>query len=402
MMNGNQIIEAIDGSSRSSLLPGFVLAAGIEGGRAAPADYARNIVENMFLNHHLDLRCPFTPRVKVMPDIGSQLEELVARTASDREQHRRLMQTAVRYAYEIYCTSGLRNEQVLVRIALELAFDRLYLSQVSDVLHGRWGRYWHLDPRGDRIRRDVGMPDDSLPIVTRNLKLLLNATAKFASAELPEDNIIEPYAGLPSTPAWSCDPLRPPVHALRAAAHVINRVLCEEHFRIMALDLGVNVGAQAVATFCPRAVVHSHSTMLSDVPEQKSPSTFDAVVLAVPSAASTEFVRMVRGLSRPLNRWDVAEYAARPRTDLPQTLRESLSKAIASVRPGGVLAIIGDIGSSSVPIADALVSWTGAFSRVPVGGNLRPVAFRYAERPRDMYGSLPPTGRLVSAWRRNW
>lgn len=79
-----------------------------------------------------------------------------------------------------------------------------------------------------------------------------------------------------------------------------------------------------------------------------------------------------------------------------------IPKAMTAVRPGGVLIVIGDIESRSVPIVDAGISGSGAFSRIPVGGNIRPVAFRYAETPQDMYGSLPPTGRLVSAWRRNW
>jgi len=218
----------------------------------------------------------------------------------------------------------------------------------------------------------------------------------------PANNIVEPYAGLPVTPAWACDPLRPPVQAVRAGANIINRVVRDKRFDVMALDLGVTVGAQALATFCPAAFVYSWSTLLPDLLKREMPSAFEAVVFGVPSAASTRFARTVQSLGRPLCRRDVEWFQTWPRNELPVRLFEMIQKAMSSVRPGGVLVVIGDIESRSVPIVDAIIAKYGAFSRVPVGGNIKPVMFRYAETPQDMYGSLPPTGRLVSAWRRNW
>ena len=245
-----------------------------------------------------------------------------------------------------------------------------------------------------------GFPECGLPIPHDQLTMLGWTTDRFASETLPADNVVEPFEGLKPTYGWAMDPTRPPISAVRAGAEVIRREFDASRIRIHALELGHNAAAEALISFLPQATVYTASTAFPHRADICFPLTYDAVVLGIPNSAAIEFVKMAIDPDHPLNRWDCDKYWKWPKTAQMTGLGNLVQYGMDKVRPGGILILIGDVESGSHHLANAAIATSGEFVPVPVGSNLGPVMFRYRSQPWAAYGAIPPTNRMVSAWRR--
>jgi len=101
-----------------------------------------------------------------------------------------------------------------------------------------------------------------------------------------------------------------------------------------------------------------------------------------------------------MTRWDCDRFWQFPRTEQPSFLLDLVQAGIERVKPSGILVVIGDIESGAHHAADALIEGTGRFSRILVGEEAGPVVFRYTKEPWGVFGAIPPTNRMLSAWQR--
>jgi len=67
--------------------------------------------------------------------------------------------------------------------------------------------------------------------------------------------------------------------------------------------------------------------------------------------------------------------------------------------PGGLLVVLGDTESGIHHQAVQVVQQTPKLKPLKLTAEDKPVLFTYTKRPWGPFDVLPPTGRLMSAWR---
>lgn len=339
-----------------------------------------------------------TPPPDDLPDLSALLEEETARVLQAPEGRNLLVGSATKNIKLAYMISRVRNPKVLARFAVEQAYDYHYRLNVSATLDGTWVRRWKNGHDG--INCYPGYPEQGLPIRQDELAMLGWSTARYAAEKLPADNIVEPFEGLKPTFGWAIDPTRPPISAVRAGAEVIRREFGNSRIRMYAVELGHNAAAEALVSFLPEATVYTESFTFPHRADTCFPDEGAAVVLGLPNRACVEYVKRAIDPDDPLNRWDNDRFWNWPKMEQLAGLVDLVHDAIDRVQPGGFLIVIGDVESGSHHVANSTIAYTGRFTPIPVGGNTVPVMFRYSRPPWGPFGVIPPTNRMVSAWRR--
>jgi len=189
--------------------------------------------------------------------------------------------------------------------------------------------------------------------------------------------------------------------AIRLAAHLIKTKLGRERVQVLALECGHAVAAQSLSAFLTRAVIHSASTVFPQGDEiDLDEGQADAVVLNLPSFACFGYVYDVLHREDPLTGRAIDKWLRHPRTDPGKHGSILLETAMEYLAPHGLLIVLGDVESGIHHQAEAALSKNDHLHRYQLTADNKPVQFTYAKQPWGIYGSLPPTGRLLSAWRR--
>jgi len=383
---------------KGSVYPGATRSPNVSESEARVWETVYDLIEAATQPVGMDDAMNWNPVPDALPDLTHLLEEEAARAMRDPNGRSLLISSAKRKIEQAYRISQVRNPRVLARFAIEMAYDCHYRLNISATLDGTWVRRWKTG--NDGLVCYPGCPEHGLPIPHYDLQMLGWVTDRFASDELPTDNVVEPFEGLKPTYGWAMDPSRPPISAVRTGAEVIRRKFDNSRIRILAVELGHNAAAEALVSFLPKATVYTASTAFPHRANIGLPLEYDAVVLGLPNAAAVEFVKRAIDPDRPLNRWDCDKFWKWPKTAQMAGLGNLIQYGMGKVRPGGILIVIGDVESGSHHRVNTVIATTGEFEPVPVGGNLGPVMFRYSSQPWAAYGAIPPTNRMVSAWRR--
>lgn len=338
------------------------------------------------------------PVPEELPDLTDLLEAEAKRAMTDSRNRQQLIESAQRNIGRAYMISKVRNPLALARFAVELAYDNLFRMQISATLDETWIRRWRFT--GKEFNCFPSYPDHGLPIACDKLPLLKQRTECFAGETFSSDNLIEPFEGLKPTYGWSIDPARPPVSSIRAASALINGTFAHQPINVLAVELGHNVAAEALAYFVPRSTVHTVSTVFPTRTQSVLVSDFEAVVLGIPNAACLEFVVRAIDPDHPLSRWDCDRFWKYSRGLQPACIQQLVQFSMSKVASGCLLILIGDIESGCHHAANSMVANSGGYSPVAVGGQHHPVVFRYRSPPWGPFGVIPPTHRMISAWRR--
>jgi len=210
------------------------------------------------------------------------------------------------------------------------------------------------------------------------------------------------------------DCLRPPLAAVRVAAHLVERARARS---ALTIELGHTVAPQALSLWLapPRpTTVDTYSVVFDgEVLPACKPGTLDAVVLGVPSLRQLKFVKMMRDSDREIDRRDVDPFWGRlwrrrePNPNPVAHVEGLVTASLGSVKVGGLLVVIGAVEAGEHHEANRRVAESGRFEPVNLSkGRLRrdtvaePVEFFYPRRPWCPFGVIPPGDRLLSAWRR--
>ncbi len=383
---------------RGSVYPGAAPSPDVNESEARIWETVHDLIELARQPVGLEDVMNWNPTPDVMPDLTQMLEKEAARAMRDPKGRSSLVASAKRNIEQAYMISKVRNPRVLARFAVEMAYDYHYRLNVSATLDGTWVRRWKNGH--DWINCYPGYPEQGLPIRQDELAMLGWSTARYAAEKLPADNIVEPYEGLKPTFGWAIDPTRPPISAVRAGAEVIRREFGNSRIRMYAVELGHNAAAEALVSFLPEATVYTESFTFPHRADTCFPDEGAAVVLGLPNRACVEYVKRAIDPDDPLNRWDNDRFWNWPKMEQLAGLVDLVHDAIDRVQPGGALIVIGDVESGSHHVANSTIAYTGRFTPIPVGGNTVPVMFRYSRPPWGPFGVIPPTNRMVSAWRR--
>lgn len=340
------------------------------------------------------------PAPEVMPDFTSLLLAEAARVLGDSHEKAYLLEQAATHIRDAYVLTAVRNPQALARFAVEKAYDLQYRQQISAMLDSTWVRRWRMDPVHHRYACYPGYPEQGMPIPVSELPDLLRNTSQFTFPTLPADNADQPFVGVKPTFGWVMDPVRAPVPAVRAACEIIRREVPMKRFKVLALETGHNVAAEAMAAFLPGSTVDTESFVFPDRTDMELAPAYDAVVMGIPNQAAVEFVRSAINRIYPMSRWECDRFWQWSKTEQPSFLLELIYAGVERVKPSGILVVIGDIESGAHHAADAFIAGTGRFSRILVGEEAGPVVFRYSKQPWGLFGVIPPTNRLLTAWQR--
>lgn len=401
-MSDNKTAKKKKATGKGSVYPGAAPSPDSNMAEAAIWEATHDLVEEVNQPMTPEKYLSLPPPPESLPDLTPLLILEAERVMTDPKERSLLIDSAKTYIKQAYMLSTVRNPRVLARFAIEMAYDRLYRQQISATLDSTWVRRLHLDPDFKRYRCWPGLPTSGLPILmsVHNLVRFALNTNDYADKTLPADNIVTPFAELQPTHQWSMDTMRPPIQSVRAAATVIRRNVTAKRPQILGLEVGHNTAAQALSIALQESTIYTESFVFPHRSEQKMPVEYDAVVMGIPNAATAEFVKTAINPDKPMTRWDTDRFWKMPRSLQASFLTQLVQKGIMSVKPGGVIVVIGDIQSGSHHIANAMIKNTGRFKPIPVGGNVEPVVFRYTKPPWGPYGVIPPTDRMVSAWMR--
>jgi len=386
--------------AKASWYPGSRASTDIDMVDAAVWQTVHDIMQEVNKPLTLEQARAIPPAPKVMPDFTPLLLGEASRVLGDSPEKAYLLEQAATHIEDAYRLTAVRNPQALARFAIEKAYDNLYRLQVSAMLDSTWVRRWRLNPVNQHWTCQPGFPDQGLPIPVSALPELLRNTSQYSFSTLTADNAVQPFAGLGPTHAWAMDPVRPPIQAVRTACEIIRREIPAKRLNLLALEVGHNVAAEVTAAFLTGSTVDTESFVFPDRTGMELAPSYDAVIMGIPNQAAAEFVRFAISRIQPMNRWDCDRFWTLPKTQHPSFLENLVQKGIDLVKPWGVLVVIGDIETGSDHAADALIKGTGRFTRILVADEWGPVVFRYTKQPWGVYGVIPPTNRMLSAWQR--
>jgi hypothetical protein len=299
------------------------------------------------------------------------------------------------------------ENRTLARFAVEVAYAVEHRSKVKTILGQSWPRRWRSVQEANLGTPIQSLNGSDVAEGTRaafeqkdHLRLLASSTDSFVLREVEPVNQIKPYVDplLPRTWGWILDPLRPPVAAVRLAASVIEEALGKVPLDILGIELGQTAAAQALAWFRPGSTVHTASILLGDYSVELPVCA--AVVLNLPNHRSMELVQYAVQSNRPLTRWDMGEFQDWPDHDPGKHCEGLVEVALDRLADDGVLVVMGDVVSGIHHDAVEIINRDETMSPVELTHSGKAVAFHYTEEPWTLFGCLPATDRLVSAWTR--
>lgn len=362
--------------------------------------WANRLVDKYLAYVEHDLVVPLPPPL----DVGliQHIEDEARCVMRDRRDRQALTMHAVPYVQWALEKEQERNPIVLARFGVEMAFTDLLRMKIQSTLGDNWVRRWRWESHEGRPRlawSPTLTTAERLPLSFNKLQDLRCATDVYGGDVLNADNVVTPFAGLKPSYPWVMDPMRLPVAAVRAAAALIERHLGDGPLDVLALETGHNVAAQALAVFMDRATIYTESSVFHHDAPISMPDQYDAVVANLPGAAAVAFVRRAL-VPKPMTRKEIDRYWTWKPSARCSLTGPTVKMAMEKVRPGGVLVLLGDVESGAVHHGAAIVRKNPNYRRVRVGGHWKPVMFRYDRKVWGVYGTIRPTARLVSAWRR--
>lgn len=221
-------------------------------------------------------------------------------------------------------------------------------------------------------------------------------------------DIIEPilFSMEGASRAYHADSMRPPLEAVALAAKIV-------HFatRIVAIEFGHSAGGQALSLMLPTTEVWTPTNVFPegrDLPEK----VIDGLVVNIPNPLSIAFVEILtcQEDAPPRASYDLvfrhARHLARKKAESYQgAIGTFVGIALAQLVPGSVLVVMGDDRSGSTHSLNLSLHKLKYLEPLVVDSRdlvARPVWVPVPERPLwSPITRLPPTGRVVSAWRRS-
>ncbi len=307
------------------------------------------------------------------------------------------------------------NVDVAAAFGAEFAFDALFRVNVRAVADEPRPLCWRwqgcVDAVGLTVLRQVydGVPEDYLPpILGAEIARLGQCEAPLEEA-LRSGNLTEPRFPIKNRYQGILDPLRPPLVAVRLAAHLIEEETLSTPRDILALELGHSLGPQALSIWLPHSRVHTWSSVIEPwlCPKFQAAWSADAVVLGIPPLRHLRFVRMMANRNRQIDRRDVdALWQTRDRQP-HQHVAPLVDAAAGMIKLGAVLVVIGAVEEGEHHHAAALVRASGLFAPLQhrfdqqvLDTGTKPVLCFRRKDPWPGFGVLPAGDRLISAWRR--
>lgn len=304
------------------------------------------------------------------------------------------------------------SELVAARFAAELAYDEDLRCMVPFTLSGTRPTRWYWEKANIRVRKgtshqvfDGSVTKYSPPFAGKaiaQLKKRPNPMPTWVAGK----TITESTGHTPNSYIRALDPTRPPLLAVKLAAELV----CGSKSsgpNVVALELGHSAGPQALSVWLPKKQVHTASLIFdSQVSPSVAAGSADAVVMGIPSMRAMVYCmgvlrqgRMDRRLNDFL--WSV---------NLPNPtahVEDLVELGTSYLRPGGLLVVLGDpidgVHHCAIKAIDAVGSF---FPYIHEWGDYQidtianPALVVYPRRPWCPLGVLPPSQRMVSAWRK--
>lgn len=207
------------------------------------------------------------------------------------------------------------------------------------------------------------------------------------------------------------DVLRPPMAAMKLVATLADTRRIHPA-KVVALEIGHSIGAQALSLWLPHDVVSVKSRAFGPdnpvrVHEQGSA---DVVVVGVPSLWNLTYVAKLLDVTSRLGLHELDELHQHVRRQDPHAhVGQLVDDAMSLVKPGGILIVVGSVEDGEHHYAVSLVEKQGNYEHRLV---------RYKKKRRDTveqpvlipyqpeqelwcpFKVPPPEDRLVSAWRK--
>lgn len=331
------------------------------------------------------------------------------------------------------------NPAVVARYAVEIAFDVTRRCLPQQVLGGtssprawvwrwvrgrsslfqRWllpttgfaGAHAGLDPSDPVLLDPVDDPGDAGFVVAHDVPLPGAAVRELRSLPwaldtLKEGVLVELALKVRPTILWVADPLRPPLVTVQLAAEILKQAGTGKG-SIVFIEPGHSVAAMALAAWSGRDVHVLGGTY--DEQEMFEPGRSQAVVLNLPRRSAIEFTRLHLVGGVHLDRLTEAAWRAdRLQIDRIEHVGTLVRRALDALKPGGVVIVLGDVDDGLGHVANDLLHQHEGLRPLPVqaGDEVldtvdRPILATFRGRAdRTPAGSIPPTDRIVSAWRR--
>ena len=311
------------------------------------------------------------------------------------------------------------NPQVIARFAVETAYDHLCRAKIGYAL---------ANPRPLRWRWDI---DSSSKMTQTMYPTMIDKAAPIRSDDFGAfqklkpslgpwgegKNIVEPVVGK-MTDLRVFDPLRPPVAALRLAAHLIEDHLGPTKKEVCAVELGHSFGPQAFSVWLPHQEVHTASSVIE--PDQMSreveraltllsPSKdIGAVVINIPSRRAIDYVAAALNPDVLLDRRLNNHLWSAPIKDPCAHVEGIVELGLKVARGASLIVLMGDIEHGLHHVANEVIHKSGKFE--PMVFTHKGKVIDTVEEPAVVvrqrgewpkYGVLSPSNRMVSAWKRH-
>jgi hypothetical protein len=312
----------------------------------------------------------------------------------ERKEREDLARSARHLALWALQATPEKNAQVAATFAVQVMYDRIYRGLIRAYLGAtRPTRWWWTTGHAPR-QHCQGAADEFVP------PILGKEITSLQKTPVPDGNLLwEPEWAIRRSYTRQMDCLRPPLLAVRLAAHLIEQNNYNQATKVLAIELGHSVGPQALSIWLPRTEIHTWSMVFDPrmppgIPEGEA----DAVVLGIPTLRRLLYTSKMADPDIQVDGRVVNRFWERLRDLDPLGHVEVLVEAAGSfLKLGGVLAVIGAVEEGEHHRAVKVIETTPRYKALTAG---KPVQVAHRKMPWCPYWVLPPEDRLVSAYRR--
>ncbi|MCK6574672.1 hypothetical protein L6V77_26665 [Myxococcota bacterium] len=338
------------------------------------------------------------------PIILTALEHEATRFPVSRKDRPALVSDAVQYVHWARQATIVRSARVLARFAVSAAYDATRQYVLTQILADDYPRSWRSSPLGKEPRRlfpGSSVGSTRVALTPKMLAPLTASTSGFTVDTTSPVNIHEPYHGLRPTWGWSCDPIRPPLSAIRYAASLTRKFKGPGNLRVLLVEGGLTAAVSGLALFLG-GKVHTFSPVRGDT----TPPVTDADVAVVNlangrSMALVEAAVARAGAMKPaLLRDEIDLFWGVSPTAPGDHVAPLVDVALRHLGANGLLVLVGDVESGAHRQGVDLISKSPDLHNIRLTPNGRPMQFGYSSPPWAPFGGLPATDRFVSAWMR--
>lgn len=350
-------------------------------------------------------------------EIEAEVARVLPRAASDDRDP--VIGFALVFADGIVAQTLEVNRRVLARAAVETAFDKVVRTRVMSSLTAAppsaWWWGWGRDQQGRHLPVQLHdeRGDNYQPaIVGHDIHRIADLPSQ-VDAAISTGTVAEVELDLRRTVTRWADCLRPPLSAIRLAADIIKNK--DEHPQnILTLDLGHSVGPQALSGLFRNSKVWWDGAPVYGLPYnhgvRRPPRQAEVVVASIPALRLASFAMVATHPDGRLTRQVIDDHEPRATRFGTDHVESFAVHALARVRPGGVLVVLGDdedgIHHQAVRLLAPFVE-QGVLAAITIRGAsgtrntvTKPIWCPAASNSWRPGGVLAPTGRLVSAWTR--